>query len=464
MTLTPSRWCVTIAAGVILLMPQLGAAQDAAQEEPAFQKVLQAAGWDQKRLEDLAAKESFDPPTIGELLRLADSLGRFRKQIREEAQRQEELSATLVPMLLKVVVESVTPVDAGSASESFVCQTTAEDQEVAVYCRSAPQAWTEPGVLPQPAELVGLRLNESSVLALDWRWLPQQARYPQVNFGESVLGGLGVDVAGLDQLEDGRRLLPQESDVFYEVLAAMQRLGANQLVRFAKGNLPTYAEQWRAPRNGKPSRLAQEALKVIEEGHFPVAPLYNDAVNQRGELYVLEGTARRVVLVEAAAAADSQRGSVAAEWGVDRYYEIDLFTADAYNLPVVFCTLEAPAGLPLGDDINVPVRVAGFLLKRWAYDTRKKTAGGRDKPQLAPLLVGRAPILLPAPAGNRRVQQITIGGGFVLALVLIVWVVWRTSRSDAQYERLAKRRAAQSDARFDPQRLAELDATGEAEP
>ncbi|MCA9238685.1 MAG: hypothetical protein KDA37_00730, partial [Planctomycetales bacterium] len=249
-----------MAAACVVVALAVAPARSALADETAFQAALKAAGWDAQRVGDLPASGEINDQTLSDLLRLADSLRRFHTEIRGSAVQDGGSTGALSPWASRVLVESATSEASEPAGEYFQCQVAAEDLRTTVYSRSVPHAWQAVGVVPQQADLVGLRLNDSAVLALHWRWLPTKAIYPVVNFGESVLGGLGVDVAGLEQLEDGHRLLPQESEVFYEVLAAMRRVGPYQLVRSAEGNLAAYAEQWRAaPHEPKPERLAQEA-------------------------------------------------------------------------------------------------------------------------------------------------------------------------------------------------------------
>ena len=119
---------------------------------------------------------------------------------------------------------------------------------------------------------------------------------------------------------------------------------------------------------------------------------------------------------------------------------MQVFTDDSQNYPLVFCVRELPAGLPIGDDLHVPVRVAGFFFKDWLYTTR----GTRDletgeldprngKQQHAPLLVGRAPILLQVEDEGRGTAQLVGGGLFLLALGGIWAAAWWLSRGDRRF-------------------------------
>ncbi|TWT65417.1 hypothetical protein Pla123a_48850 [Posidoniimonas polymericola] len=416
--------------------------------------VLEASGWTADRRERLATDGPLSADDRRDLLRLAGRLGRFPDQLQEQAARTNTSSAEpLIPVVADLSVLSVEPLPGASdAGDRLRIEAADGDSAVTVLAPAAPRAWRESGVLPQRAELLGLRVNDQTLLAVAWRWSPTAPAYPHINFGESVLGSLGVNVGALDLLVDGGRLRAIESAPFYEVLSATREIGPQQLARFARRNLPNYAEQWvddpQAPERER--ALIADVRQNTSAGRYPIAPLFNDALRQRGELYVLDGVARRAVAIETAAAAGER--SVSARYGVDRYYEIELFTADSRNLPVVFCALEIPDGFPLGDRIEVPVRAAGFSFKRWAYRTRQQDADGQDKRQLAPLLVGRAPLMLAPPEQAGPGWGVAVGLAFAASLALVWLVVWRTNQRDAEFGRAARRQPA-----VDPSRLSGLD-------
>lgn len=401
--------------------------------------VLDGSGWDERRRAAVADGAPLSADDVQDLLALADRLARFEDALQSEAQAPTGGGpAGFVPQVLSGVVTTVA--SEGDTPAWAECVLETDGQTLRVIAGAVPAAWRAPGVLPQPARLLALRLSESRVLAIAWQWRPTQPHYPQVNFGETVLGGLGVNVAALDRFRDGGPLRAIESEPFYQTLAAMREVGAHQLARFARGNLSRYAQPW---RSRTPSALRTEVMDSIQEGRYPIAPLFNDAVTQRGELYLLEGVARRCVAIESGPTADPKR-SMAARHGVQRYYELELFTEDSQNLPLVFCLLELPEGFPVGDNLSVPVRVAGFSLKRWAYRTRRSAGASAEK--LAPLLVGRAPILLAPARTDARWVGLVMGGAFAGAVALVSWTVWLTARRDAQRYRHARPRVTPSDA------------------
>jgi hypothetical protein len=279
-------------------------------------------------------------------------------------------------------------------------------------------------------------------------WHPTAPREPAVSLGMSVLGSLGMDVGLLDEVRSHGRFYADDTAAFYEMLDAAGRIGANQLIRFANSNLDVVRRNWEqealTARDEMRRELGTEVVRLAKEGRYSFALLYNDAKRQIGQLVVFDGTARRVLRVDVGSRGkDGAPNDVARRFGIDHYYEMHVFTDDSQNYPLVCCMRELPAGLAVGDDLHVPVRVAGFFFKDWLYTTR----GTRDlstgeldlrngKRQHAPLLVGRAPVLLQLEESSGMVQL--VGGGlFLLALGGIWAAAWWLSRED---RRVAERR------------------------
>ena len=177
-----------------------------------------------------------------------------------------------------------------------------------------------------------------------------------------------------------------------------------------------------------------------------MTPLFNDARQQQGRLFVFDGTARRVVRVEVGSQSDGGPSDIADRFGFDHYYEMEVFTEDSQNHPLVFCVRELPDGFPIGDSLHEPVRVAGFFFKDWLYrardaatddaqDVSDKMVGNVDPSRYAPLLIGRGPLRLPPERGGSSLSPYVGGGLFLLGLagIWIAAVVY--ARSDRQFRR-----------------------------
>jgi hypothetical protein len=278
------------------------------------------------------------------------------------------------------------------------------------------------------------------------RWYPDRPHEPDVSFGKSLLGGLGMDVALLDGVKNHQPIRAEERDAFFAMLAAVGESGANQLIRFARGNLAEVAQAWSAetesPENSR-RLLAREVAERAAKGLYSVAPLFNDADRQIGRLVALEGVTRRVTRIDLGVSADGQPSDVPKIYGFDRYYELDLFTDDSQNRPIVFCVRELPGGFPTGAGLDERVRVAGFFFKSWHYLPRGDRAGTANTENAAvvasgrglisPLLVGRAPVQLVLEEGPSRIGDLVAGGLFILAFAAVWGLVWWYSRDERQF-------------------------------
>ena len=242
------------------------------------------------------------------------------------------------------------------------------------------------------------------------------------------------------------------------MLDAAGRIGANQLTRIAIQDLDAIRQHWTkeeerlttALKNdaagAKPSdranlRMAHEVRTRAEMSLYSVAPLFNDPQNQVGELVTLDGNVRRVTRIDVSKSPDGDQSDVARRFGIDHYYELDLFTDDSQNNPVVFVVRELPAGLSVGDHLDVPVRVAGFFFKSWGFQSRRATLPAPDGAppaanlrQFAPLLVGRSPILLHFEEPTEAQSFGLIAAGLFVLLLGAVWAAgWWLARDDRRF-------------------------------
>ena len=330
-----------------------------------------------------------------------------------------------------------------------------------------PDAWLEMSDLDQPASAAALfvkRLPDGGadrgllLVCDEVAWYPTAALEPYVSFGEAVLGTLGMDVGLLDQVRNRRPILDTERDAFYSMLEAVGTAAVSQLIRFAQQDLGAVGERWAVEAKRltaeaetrsrellerellKQARLAKEVVRRADEGRYSVAPLFNDPDGQVGRLGVYDGMARRRCAWKSAPRRTARRSDVMRRFGIDHYYEMEVFTDDSQNYPLVFCLRELPAGFPTGGTIQEPVRVAGFFFKSWLYQTRKPatgTDGGAEAgvPQFAPLLVGRAPIWLQPAAAGGRWPELAMAGLFVLAVAAVWGLIWWYARGDRRFDR-----------------------------
>lgn len=449
--------------------------------EEALNKILTLSGWNAERLAKL---DDGQPLSEAQRLEVLELLRRLRsidtatledwRQILPAGyvlKNPDEIRGKLrclTGRVTKVVTHKLDPAVAERLEmpEYFECDLEFSNLAgpVTVLTTRVPNDWlhgnTQGAVLTDALYLKQLA-NEtpprSLWLAKEIAWFPgapqkeiaiedlfRDSRDPLL--GKSLLGAGSMDVGLLDQVESRGRIRPQERDVFYNMLYAVGHMPPATLVRIAKDNLTIVKEFWeKQSQEQGPARrrlLASEVVRSADEGRYSVAMLFNDPEPQIGRLFVFDGVARRAVRVEVGGATESgMSNGVVDRFGFDHYYELEVFTNDSQNYPLIFCVRELPEGFPVGADIHVPVRAAGFFFKNWLYSTRGSrpqdgTNGGKtsgSRAQFAPLLIGPSPIMLPAvqPAGHTG--RYVLGGLFVLGLIGIGIAAVQFARGDRHF-------------------------------
>jgi hypothetical protein len=282
----------------------------------------------------------------------------------------------------------------------------ADRDRAIIYALAVPKAWQAGGEFSERVGVKGLMIllaggdgASSPVLAAR-----RIAWYP-----ETPLGGLEMDVGLFDEISSRPSLTVEDRECFYQLLAAVGRAGTNQLLRAVPN----------------------------ENRNASVEPLFNRPESQRGRLVELTGTAKQAVLRRV------EDADIVARFGIDHYYELQVFTADSQDNPLTVCVRELPRGFPTGERIIEPVRIAGFFFKRWGYrtsETVEQAKPGTISKHLAPLLIGREPVWQqPQPADQRFAN-----GVFLVLFVVLTVVLWlvvsRLSRSDDKFHKQIARR------------------------
>lgn len=299
--------------------------------------------------------------------------------------------------------------------------------QAVVYSRAIPGAWEslrQAGTnIDQRASFLGMLLKvgdqvdgiqqfvfASSRIA----WHPDQA-IPQLNVGPSqiLLGQLGMDLGLFDDVVDRRSLVPQDRECFYQMLAAASRADPEDLVKRTRGK-------------------------------YGLAPLITEYDSHRGNLVALTVGARRAVKIPII------EDDLRERFGLTHYYEINGFVDErvrvkrdqndvegtVYNrYPIVFCVVELPDGMPVGDDINETIRVPAFSFKMYAYKTDFTSEGGQRRRQLSPLLIGRRPTWIQYQRTFNPYLGLIAGGLFVAALAGVSFGLWRYSQGDEEFRR-----------------------------
>jgi hypothetical protein len=318
---------------------------------------------------------------------------------------------------------------------------------VTLLARKIPQAWqdaVESGrPVTEPASCWGMFLkvgrtaeDRPGLVFATARvaWHPTRA---DDGLGTTVdhtrLGDLGMDIGLFDDVQDGQSMGGGDRECFYQLLAAVGKVGSDQLIDHARPD--------------------PDISVLLSKPRF-----------QHGKLFSLAGVARRAIRIPV------NDPDIRERFGIDHYYEIEVFVplekdvlikmphpgaeGKLFNpYPVVFCARRLPRGMPDGEDIHEAVRIAGFFFKLWAYQSdfmappaapdagpgverdQQRGAGPR---QFSPLLIGVEPQLTSGRTGAGPTTGIGIGVAFVVAL-LGVWLwLWRSSRRDRQFHRAAR--------------------------
>ena len=298
------------------------------------------------------------------------------------------------------------------------------------------------GVVIQYSEENG----QAVIMADHLAWYPDKG----VSTGRILLARQGMDVSLLDEVRHRQPFVKpevsREGEAFYAALTALVKTDPAELKNLARENVGRVAEEWRGEqtqltkdhqglkaklssttdeveqktlqqqiKQAKKKRgLAAAVLQQAKNGRSSVAPMFLQPEAEVGELIFIEGTARRAIRIA------TERSAMEA------YYELEVFTSDSQNLPIVCCVARLPEGFPTGDEIREPVRLAGVFFKLWRYRSRKPAGEPTDKAgglqQLyTPVVLGQMPTWLNETAARKSPWALWGGVVFLGALGLL-WI------------------------------------------
>jgi hypothetical protein len=450
-------------------------ASDPAPQPPAdpaqFRELLRLADWNAERFAALAESDplsdagreqvaelvwrlhTFDSPQLAAWARGGKPVSEILSTPDEHRGELVELTGRVTKVTRRDLPQEIA--DRLELPAVFECEMTLDDGAgtATIVTSRVPRTWLEMSPLDAPASAAGVlmsRLTNSDdtprllAASREIAWHPTTPQPPHVSLGESILGELGVDVGQLELVRQRSAITATEREAFYQILDAAGRIGTNQLTRFAQQQLPSIAEQSQQQQ----PQLAREVQARAAKGLYSVAPLFNDPAIQVGELVALEGGVRRVQRIDVGQTADGAASDVARRFGIDHYYELDLFTDDSQNNPIVVCVRELPPGFPIGDGLHEPVRIAGWFVKVWNFESLRATlpndSAGEPTPpnlrQFAPLLIGRSPIPLTPPTASTTAYASYFAATLFLILLAAVWFAgWRLFRDDRRFSKTLAR-------------------------
>lgn len=305
----------------------------------------------------------------------------------------------------QVTVERPIPevIDRFELEEYYRCRIELADGGTAeVFALTIPKKWDIAAPLDERVSVPGVFLKWSSTdpapagpvfVAQRVAWHPA-----------TILGDLDMDVGLYDTVEDRTGFTAADRECFYQLLAAAGRAGKNELLR----------------------RTQREPGQ-----DYSVVPLFNNPEKQHGELVALSGAARRIIEVHVTDKDLSER------LGISHYYQIEMFTADSQNNPLIVCVRRLPPGMPIGPDVSAEVRIPCFFYKTWSYEQTHLEEDSPLRRQLAPTLVGLEPQWHRPQASVIPLARAIAAGLAVVSIVGVWLAVWKFGRGDKAYRERA---------------------------
>ncbi len=361
-------------------------------------------------------KAAAKPPAKGEAVAVSDTLLSLRGRATFVAPRQ--LSPALAEIFGSPHYDIVRFVDDGGLV-------------VDVLTRAAPAAWPRWQPIDELAAAIVLPLSTDAVPrpeAEGKSWptdapalvaaAPRVAWYP-----DTPLGRLGMDYGLFDTVNDGTKLVPEDTAAFFAMLAAAGQITSKDVAAAA----------------GHPI----EEMRLIDPGR-------NFYPTHRGDPVIIKGSAMRTTRVAI------EDPFWKAFVGSDHYWEVFVFVETPLldvngrmqnSYPIVCCVRELPKGMPAGERVNERVQVAAFAFKRYVYsfeDSRPDSKGHVDHElsrRFTSLLVGPGLTWFPPPTKDASQTLWALGVVTGVVAVAALFGLGRYYRSLALHKKIQKARA-----------------------
>lgn len=302
--------------------------------------------------------------------------------------------------------------------EYFVCTLRLQGTAGTATCLAlrVPRAWLDQPALDARAECDGVFLKtapgpegEQAVLAC------QRMRWYQ----DGLLGELGFDAGLWDDVRVWNPQLPRDAP-------ARERLANERSLNLGDQDRECFYQLLAALARTTPRRLLQQA-----DAEPSMVALFNHPARQQGKLVAVTGVVRRVLLVRV------EDADIVERLRIDHYYELEVYPPDSQGNPLVFCVRSLPAGLATGERVSETVRVAGVFFKPWGFVPRGEPAGGSGprRRQVAPLLIGLEPVLVPPPAMSRGPAAAVAASVLVAAVMALAAYLWYERRASERFRK-----------------------------
>lgn len=358
-----------------LIFSTVVTAQEPPKEQGGFRELLGIIGIEPESLSSISAEE----PTPADWQLIAQIAHRLGQQSDADLQRwtlsSESLQNDSVGELIELtataerVDELMAPDGAvPNAEMAKLFRTTVkltDGSTAEILSASIPARWEIKSSLNEPISWRGVLLRGGEkplLLARNLSWHPTTG----VPGGQLLLSRFGMDASLWDSIVQRSPLVSpekgREAEAFYAVLSALAKVPPAELRSETDKSIAAAVSESASPTTKLERQIATAADEQASRGLSSVVPLFLEPENSLGKLVRIEGIARRAVRV-----ADDDPSRV--------YYELEVFTPDSQNLPLVFAVKSLPPDFPLGDAIHTGVRVEGVFFKSWRYRTRKVVPG-----------------------------------------------------------------------------------------
>lgn len=304
--------------------------------------------------------------------------------------------------------------------------------QAVLLARRVPAAWQFDQAIDEPAAADGLFLKVGETSAENpplffaagrVAWLPDRPEPQRVTADQVALAKLGMDAGQweLVRAAKGGGLGDEDREAFYQLLAAVGR-----------------------PNGGD--------LRAAEGQTLNVAPLLQHPEEHHGEVLPVSGIARRVMKVPV------QDADIRSRFGIDHYYEIDMFvsleqrvrisTAEKgqpaaiyeHDFPATLIVRRLPTGLNEGENVHQSIRASGVFFKLWGYKSEFASKFGQV--QRAPLFVAGEPAIVHVENTANWVVSSLVLAAFAIALVVVGVIAWWQRTGDRGVA-LARKAAAE---------------------
>ena len=321
----------------------------------------------------------------------------------------------------------------------------------AIVCtRHFPVTWKPGEALDEKVEVAGLFLKlgaqqsggqEFYFAAPRIAWLPDHLdKTAGITRDHLLLASMGVDVGLFSHITRQTRheFTGDERACFYQLLSAVSQTTAATLSR-------------KQPRK------------------LEIPKLLRNTVKAQGQLFTLEGTARRItrIIVEDPSIQERFKADLDGDGQVDlldHYYQIDMFVSlkgksvqvkkDASDknapifsnvYPVNVCVRTLPpelvkmnqelvAGKPNQDLLRATVRLQGFFFKTWSYQTVYASSKDEEGFQTSPIFIATEPEVISTEITRSPYIGLLVAIIFTIALVACWFFIWKSSRADRQFK------------------------------